>query len=307
MAAYNALLEQYGIRNADCQIVPIWLDLKYSDSNKSVISDITDIKQMDTEVVPQTSSGVIYQNMKTLIPSIIDTTAGSTTELLEKHQKLFNIEGVSSLQVKQFEATTEYYKKYVKNVSSEDSHYGKYKYFFVKYETNGRREYCKDDEDLNNKLAEYVETVRNKKSNELFALASTIRRALTSSISIDDFANDYNISNRNFLKTQFGRYITEGWELVSDDNLIGSGLFIFQYNGRSEIVVITNNPIHDKINLGLGSTILGKTIEDQFVNTKEILPANYGSMEAMKALLYIADNPEYFIDNKITQIVTLNP
>lgn len=307
MAAYNALLEQYGIRNADCQIVPIWLDLKYSDSNKSVISDITDIEQMNTEVVPQTSSGVIYQNMKTLIPSIIDTTAGSTTELLEKHQKLFNIEGVSSLQVKQFEATTEYYKKYVKNVSSEDSHYGKYKYFFVKYETNGRREYCKDDEDLNNKLTEYVETVRNKKSNELFALASTIRRALTSSISIDDFANDYNISNRNFLKTQFGRYITEGWELVSDDNLIGSGLFIFQYNGRSEIVVITNNPIHDKINLGLGSTILGKMIEDQFVNTKEILPANYGSMEAMKALLYIADNPEYFIDNKITQIVTLNP
>lgn len=307
MAAYNALLEQYGIRGADCQIVPIWLNLKYVDSNKSVISDILDIEQNDTEFVPQTSNGLIYQNMKMLIPSIIETTAGNTTDLLEKQQKLFNIDGISSLQVKQFEANIEYYKKYVKNVSSEDPNYGKNKFYFIKYETTGRREYCKDEEDLNKKLEIYVNQVKEKKSVELFALANTIRGALTSSISIDDFANNYNISNRNFLKTQFGRYINEGWELVSDDNLIGSGLFIFQYNGRSEIVVITNNPIHDKINLGHGSTILGGSIEDQFVNTKEILPASYGAMEAMKALLYVADNPEYFTNNKITQIVTLNP
>ena len=85
------------------------------------------------------------------------------------------------------------------------------------------------------------------------------------------------------------------------------GLFVFQYNGRTELVTITNRPVHNRINLGKGSSLLGRTVEDQYIDSKTILPATNGNMEGVKALLYISKHPELFKDNKLTQLVVLNP
>lgn len=308
LAAYNVMLEQWGIRGATCEVVPIWFDVKYTDETRSEVLRIDDVIQDDVTTVPQTTGGETYNNWKNIIPIKINNSAEDTIELANKFQKLIPTDRVTSLQVQQFEASKSFYKQRVRNVSSEDTkNYGKYKYYFVATETTGRRKYCKDDEDLDKQLDAYVEEVRNKKASELSTLANTIRHALSRDVSLDQFVSDYNLSTRDFIKTQFGRYITDSWELVSDDNLIGYGIFIFQKDGRSEVVVMSNAPLHNIINLGKGSTLSGRFLEDQLTDSKIDLPANNGNIDAIKALVYIADNPDVFKNAKITQVVTINP
>ena len=308
LAAYKCMLEQYGIKNATCEVVPIYLDIEYTDQYKSTISKLNSVTRQKEQIVPETSNGEVYGNWKSLLPVKIFTTAEETTQTANKFQKLFPTEHVSALHVQQFEANVEYYRNKVKNVTSDDTeHFGRYQYYFIKHETNGLREYARDDEDLTEKLEDYVSKVREKKSNELHALANTLTHALSGQITLEEFVNDYNISDKNFLLTQFSRYIKEGWDLISDDNMIGMGLFLFQHDGRSEMVVIANQPLHNVINLGRGKSILGRTLEDTYVDSKDILPASNGNMEAMKAMVYISDHPELFASNKLTQLVVLNP
>lgn len=308
LAAYNVMLEQYGVTGSTCEVVPIYLDINYADKNKYEISGLNSVVLQKTMNVPETTTGSSYANWKAMLPSPVKINAESELESAKKFEKLFPFSQISAMQVKQFEANIEYYRSQVKNVSSDDTeHYGKDKFYFVKYEGNGKREYAKDEEDLERKLQAYVEGIREKKDNELFSLASTIRHALSGQISLDDFIQNYKVNNRNFLETQFGRYIKEGWELVSDDGMIANGFFLFRYDGRSELVVITNTSIHPKINLGLGDTLLGKYIENTYVDSKEILPANNGNIAGMKAMIFIADHPELFKSVPLTQMVVINP
>lgn len=308
LAAYNAMLQQYGFGPATCEVVPIHLNVEYSDSTNSKIINVLEVTQQGHHSVPETSNGLIYGNWKNLIPLKVSVDSEELTSLFNKHQTLIPTEHVRSLVVKQFEASVEYYRnKHVKEVTSSDKHFGEYKYYFVKYQTDGRREYAKDETDLNEKLSRYVQKVKEKKDSELHSLASTLRMSLAGEISLEDFINDYNIRNREFLGTQMGRYINEGWTIISDENMIGYGLFIFKLGNRSEIVVMSDTPLHDVIDLGKGKSILGRTIEDEFIDSKEILPASHGNIEAMKALLYVSEHPELFTDARISQIVTMNP
>ncbi len=308
LAAYNAMLQQYGFGPASCEVVPIFLDIEYKDIYKSSINRVLSVDQNKHHVVPETNNGRIYLNWKSLVPIKVELPATETIELFNKFKTLMPVDHITSMEVQQFEASAEWYKRNrVKDVMSDDPKYGTARYYFVKHETTGRREYAVDDEDLDRKLQAYTAEVRTKKANELTALATTIKQSLSGTIDIDSFIQDYNISNPGFLKTQFGRYINGGWNLVSDDNMIRAGLFEFRLGNRSEIIVMTNSPIHDNLNLGLGTSLLGRFVEDQYIDSKTILRASNGNIEAMKAMIYVAEHPELFTDTKIVQIVTMNP
>ena len=308
LAAYNAMLQQYGFGPASCEVVPIFLDIEYKDIYKSSIDRVLSVDQNKHHVVPETNNGRVYLNWKSLVPIKVELPATETIELFNKFKTLMPVDHITSMEVQQFEASAEWYKRNrVKDVMSDDPKYGTARYYFVKHETTGRREYAVDDEDLDRKLQAYTAEVRTKKANELTALATTIKQSLSGTIDIDSFIQDYNISNPGFLKTQFGRYINGGWNLVSDDNMIRAGLFEFRLGNRSEIIVMTNSPIHDNLNLGLGTSLLGRFVEDQYIDSKTILRASNGNIEAMKAMIYVAEHPELFTDTKIVQIVTMNP
>lgn len=308
LAAYNAMLQQYGFGPATCEVVPIFLDLEYSDSYKSSITKINTVNHDGHFTVPKTNNGDIYLNWKTLVPIKVELGATETLNLFNKFKTLMPVEQIKSMDVQQFDPSVEYYMKHrVHEVSEDDTKHSEYKYYFIKYETNKRREYAKDLDDLTTKLNAFVAEVRTKKVNELTSLATTIRQSISGDVSIDNFALDFNITNPAFLKTHIGRYISEGWDLVSDDNMIRMGLFEFRLGNRSEIVVMTNQSIHDNLNLGLGTSLLGRFVEDQYVNSKNILRASFGNIEAMKAMIYVSEHPELFTSTKITQIVTMNP
>ena len=310
LAAYNAILQQYGFESADCFVVPIKLNLTYSDKYKSRIIGINSIVQNDPVYAPNTSNGNIYSNWKVLVPTKIDTSAEEVIDIVNKHKSLFPLDHISSTNLQQFTATVEYYRKnIVKEVPKEDTkHYGAYKYRFYKTQATKKGwEYAKDEDDLTAKLQKYVDLVNQHKSQEMQNLADTIKRSLSGDISLDDFASDYGLRHQNFLKIQFGRYITDGWNLESNDNLINMGIFLFRKAGQSEIVVVSKAPIHDRLNLGLGTTILGKFIEDEYTNSKTVLPGTNGAIEGMKAMIYISSHPELFANDKISQLSVINP
>ena len=57
----------------------------------------------------------------------------------------------------------------------------------------------------------------------------------------------------------------------------------------------------------MGTSLLGKTTENAYINSKEILDANYGNIEIMKAMLYVSQNQDLFKNFKIAEIRAVNP
>ena len=308
LAAYNVMLEQYGIVGSTCEVVPIYLDIEYADADKYQITGIKSVTRQQLMAVPQTTTGASYANWKAMLPSAVRISAQSGLDSNKKFEKLFPFDQISEKKVRQFDANVDYYRSHVKVVTTDDKeNYGKNKYYFVEYEFEGKRIYAKDEDDLETKLKAYVQRVQDKKDNELFSLAATIRHALSGETSIEEFIKNYNISNRNFLETQFGRYIKEGWELVSNDVMIANGFFLFRHDGRSELVIVTNLGVHEEVKLEKGTTLLGQSLENTYVNSKEILKSNWGNIAGMKAMVFISDNPELFKDFPLTQLVVVNP
>jgi len=62
LAAYNVILEQYGITGSTCEVVPIYLDIDYKDSDHYEIAGLNSVTQQDTMSVPQTTTGSSYAN-----------------------------------------------------------------------------------------------------------------------------------------------------------------------------------------------------------------------------------------------------
>ena len=71
--------------------------------------------------------------------------------------------------------------------------------------------------------------------------------------------------------------------------------------------MLTNKHLLQTINLGMGTSLLGKTVANANVNSKEILDANYGNIELMKAMYYISEHPEMFKNYRIAEIRAINP
>lgn len=85
------------------------------------------------------------------------------------------------------------------------------------------------------------------------------------------------------------------------------GILIFKNSNRCEIVTLTDKALRVTQNLGEGTSILGKTKSDKYVDSRKILPAMTGNMELMKVMIYISQHEDVFKDMKITGIKVLNP
>ena len=161
------MLQQYGFGPATCEVVPIHLDVEYTDDTKSKIATVKEVTQNNNQIVPETSNGSVYGNWKILIPLKVELDSEETVNLFNKHKTLFPFDHIRSLSVKQFDASVEFYRKNaVRDVRSDDPKFGEERYWFFRSNTDGRKVYAKDEKDLQQKLEDYVSKVREKKNNE---------------------------------------------------------------------------------------------------------------------------------------------
>lgn len=319
LATYHAILKQYNLNVKDCRIVPIKLDIEYTDDTQQKIAIDNDGKlKVKAEIkdvikrIPQTMSGRFFENASRIVPPPFEATSEETASLIQTSNQIFPNAELSG-NVKHFEATREYFKSHpevidLKRVTRDSSLYGKYKWTF---KTTGlskaRYIKCTSDEDLENQLNDYIMALNSHNSTELRNLSDNISSAILGDIPLNNIADDFDENKRTFVKYQFKKYINDNWDFVNDKNLISAGIFIFKKDGVAEIVVLSNKQLLQKVNLGMGTSLLGKTTENAYVNSKEILDANYGNIEIMKAMLYVSQHQDLFKNFKIAEIRAVNP
>lgn len=169
------------------------------------------------------------------------------------------------------------------------------------------RVYFKDDKQRDEFLVQYVEDLKDARARELDSIATNMGRVLAGELKLSELADTFSEGTRTFMMAHFQRYVDGGWEFIRNKDMNAYGIFIFRNDGRSEVVILSNQMLGTAITMPLGSTVLGKTREDQYLDSKKTLSATIGNLELMKAMIYIADNQELFQDYKITQVKVLNP
>jgi hypothetical protein len=71
--------------------------------------------------------------------------------------------------------------------------------------------------------------------------------------------------------------------------------------------MVSNNPLTNVINLGLGTSILGKNTKDMNVDKTKIFESSYGHIGLMEMMVFVSQNQDKFKDVKIQQIRVINP
>ena len=310
MAFYNAILRQYGITPTSINIVPIHIDIKYNDSHELDASEVTGVKINQTIENPAgTLSGSFLENAMYYIPSNPDFK--ELRKVQEKYQKLIPSKSIDT-QVRHFVADVNYYRRkegFVHYVPKDDEKSSEYRFYFYKKGIGaGKKVYCKDEEDLMRQLGEYVNEINNKNGIELVQLGHKIKDAISGKINWRDIGVDFQANaQKAFIANQFQRYIQNKWYFHQDETANAAGIFVFSKNGRSEIVMMTEKPLLDIIEMRKGRSILGDYYEDFEWDRTRWLAANNGNLKMMQALCYVSENQEYFLANKIGEIRCVNP
>lgn len=313
LTGYRRMLEQYNIKVGSINVVPIHLDLIYTDTDKINIEQLNaitlDVNSIKTRLDGTDPGGKIYKNMETIFP--IEIKQLKNIDIINKIAIPFNKafpDITLSRKVQSFTATYEFYrKKKVSRIPRTEisSENGKYKFKF--YDNIDRKVIlAESEEDLKPKLEAYIAKVNSRKSDELHVLADNIRSATKGELSIEALTSESNLPKRAFLKRHFQKYIENGWTLTSNDDQINLGLFTFEKDNVVEIIVLSNEELTTKLKLSKGTTLLGNFIKDQYVDTKSIYEANNGYLGIIMAMFYLNSYSEFYVNKKVQKIQTLN-
>lgn len=310
LAAYAVMLEQMGLEVGSTHIVPIKMDYTY-DKNNNITGLINIARQTTLNNLPETLGGRTYNNWATMIPNNPSFDTATFNAVDRAIQFMLPVESVASQKIEKETADKSYYRGKVYKLSVTDpqaNQNGKrYKYKFYPRELGKPAIFWEDDKAMEDGLDKFIQELKDARAKELDNLAINIQRAMLGELKLEELDSMLSNQKRDVLISQVRRYINNGWKFVRDKNLNAFGIFIFQKDGRSEIVGITNQHLGTAFNLSKGSSILGKTRYDKDVNSKDILDATTGNMELMRVMAYIAENQKVFENKKITQIKVLNP
>lgn len=306
VVGYSAMLEQYDIANSTLHIVPFLLDFSYTDDTKTQINGLNSVKmEQVADIVP---SGNTYNKWKTFLPLQFEFNSDSLISVDGKIQHMLPVKTVRSIKVQRDTKEVQYYIEQCRPVQPSSPYYGKMKWSFLKKGV-GKDEivFFKDDSERDQEIEKFVAKLKDVRANELDTIAVNIKRAINKEITLSDIANSFSDDKQAFIAHQFQRYIDGGWQFIRNKEMNAYGIFIFKKDGRSEVIVISNQSLGTVFKLAHGTTILGKTREDQYVDSKKILNATTGNMELMRAMTYIAENQNLFKDAKISQVKVINP
>ena len=310
LAAYNVILEQHGFDNSTTHIVPFKINYDRTDDKK--IIGINSWSRLDIiDNIPETTGGRTYRNWTIMVPLPFKFDNRLLHDVSEKIQHMIPAGMIMSQKIEKETRDVEHYKGQVVRLSVTDpqAHQnGKhYKYKFYPNELNKPPIYWETDEQMQKGIEDFVEELKSVRAKELDSIAINVHKIMSGVESMESLDTLLSNEKQEFLAEQLERYIRGGWRFVRDKDLNAFGIFIFQKDGRTEIVGMTNQHLGTAYKLTKGSSVLGKTRYDRDVNSKYILDATVGNIELMRLMTYVAENQDLFKDNKITQIKVINP
>ena len=312
LAFYSKLLQQKGIDVVSTSIIPIKTDYLYEDTENEIgLKKLQDIERRNVIPVPDVLSGKYNSMAKEVFPNSFSVTGWELGNWAEAFNKLFPAQSVKKYQ-ENLGRDVEYYKNnkdYTQTLLPSDTRYrdGKKRYAFRKRGLDNKLVYAKDENELDSIIADYILVLSTRRSDMCLDFANRIKEVQRGEMTLDTFAELVPVDSRPWIKTQFKRYFDEHWVFNEDDVLNANGVFIFERGDVSEIVMLSEDPLSNVINLGVGTSILGKNTKDTFVNKSDVFEASYGHIRLMETMIYVSQNQEKFQDKKIQQIRVINP
>lgn len=138
---------------------------------------------------------------------------------------------------------------------------------------------------------------------------------------LDDYINSLSGSDRqNWARVQLLPYIKNGWKIVSNENLLENGIVIFSKTNAEtkrpeyDIIMLSNKSLHTQYDFAKSiathrkATSVAGTFfyDDEGIDNKNVLTAEYGNMLLMKAMAYITSNSEFFKQGTIRSVKAWN-
>lgn len=307
-AAYRRMLAQYGLRDATTEIIPFKLDITYTDEYKSGIASLNSVTRLERiPLIKGTQTGTTAQNWASILPTDSKIIPKEFESILRKHEILLPRTSTQRLVVQQYEASIEHARQLIKTVSEGTKEYNEGKRFYFYDSQQKKMIYRATKEEIDEALEKYVDSINDFKANELLSLGHNIVRVMQGDLTLNELKSSFSTSVQSFVEYQFKKYINQKWTLRSSDELLAAGIFIFSLDGKIEVITMSNESLGTTYNLGMGTSILGKTKENAYINKKKIMDATVGNIEIMKAMLFIAENQDLFKDNQIVQVKCINP
>lgn len=310
LAFYAAMLKQYGIEVIDTNIVPVKLDLTYNDEINKI-----GIKSVDGAAITPVKSnveGTLSGRERNLIQQVLKhntvTTSDEVTKLSDIYSHFFP-ENSTLNKIRTSRSKADYYKKqdrFTKKLVPTDKNYSRGQWRFQRLNLDNKFVYCETEEKLDEAILAYIDELGDKHSNLCLNLANRIEKVYSGALDAEQLMDDLPKSSRAWASNQFRRYFEDGWEFNNDPTQNAMGVFMFIKNGIAELISIEDGALDTLIGLGKGTTILGKTKRDKFVDKKRILASTNGNLALMKLMTYVANNQDKFDGYRISEVRAIN-
>lgn len=297
LSAERAILEQNGFDVHEVLVGNFVIDFNKDGS----------FKEMKREGLSKVHDVVYLNHARTHIPVKLNTTLGSLSEIDDSITQIIPSLNSTSKKADK-ESRVKYYfdKSYVKEIKQGN----KTIWTFHKAKITGGQEVKKTSkEDMENYLRDYFDELDDAYANLYTNVAMEIQKYTVDGGNVEGFKEWIESSGvHNSINGFFHlkKYVALGWTLDHTPELIANGIFIFTNNGRSEIVMLTNDEAHRKLQIqnGRGTSILGLKLADNESGTDSqyIFPAEVGRLLEMKLMCLISKNQDRFKNNPISQI-----
>ena len=309
---YRQMVEQYGIKVADVNVLPVELDLEYNNADNPF--EVTAIKGThvgfnNDEIINDPGRS---NNRFTFVKSLFSKPATYSAMDVDKAGTAYDIffpKNSTIAKREDIRSNIEYYKQidhYVHKVRPGETNYGKPgKEYKVRFPGVGNGTiYCSEAE-LDDKLNSYIRNQNSSQADQFLKIADEID-SIKSGGSIDNLLALFKRTG-SFVDNEFKKYFDDSWEFVKDEGANSVGLFVFKKGDRAEVITLSSQPLRTSQNLGKGTSLLGKTKSDKNVDLRTILPALTGNMEMIKGMIYVSLHPEIFENCKISEVKCVNP
>ena len=115
---------------------------------------------------------------------------------------------------------------------------------------------AKDADSLRQAVAEWI-TNHNEKTADINSILVKRLKTIINTRNQDllsPLARDFNQTDTSYIIKAFSRYVTQGWQLVSDDLMIANGYLLFQKDELLEMVILSSHNIYNRFHFDHGKT-----------------------------------------------------
>ena len=292
MACYRQLLRNTGIDVQSVSIIPIKInDINYDtktfeslsfENHQELLSDITSNKYQTVanDIIP---TGKIQ----------LESNDNVSKNIRDNLKKMFGYDVKSKI----INTNIEWFKQ--NRIKPDDD--GRLFFFDNETTSKNKRVYV-DDSNIDSKIKDYFDRQENNQESLVRTYRQFISKCQKGFATIEEFnGKSEKVSFK--IANIFGRYATEDWEVLDNDEADNLGIMMFRNKKTNimDIVSITSNDLDGIVPLNIGSTILGNTISDNIAKRDpKILPSNNSSIEFMKLATFLNENSDKLSDNGIS-------